>query len=65
MKTTDELLTEIVNTRKWYAPLGYSKQFAANIKAEFKAGTLSDDRKKDLLLRLGYTISQPILWEKV
>ena len=64
-KTTDDLIKEIISKRLWYAPLGWHRNSAAKFTSEFRAGTLSDYRKINALLSLGYRFAQPITWEKI
>jgi len=64
MLTTPELFKRVVSRMIWYEPLGLSKQQAANIKAKFLAGKLSDGKQQEILLKLGYEIESPTLWKQ-
>jgi len=62
MLETDELLKQIFSRVGWYKPLNMDRQFACDIKREFKTGKLTENRKQKLLTDLGYTVAQQTMW---
>lgn len=63
-KTTDELLTEIISKRVWYKPLGWHRNTASDFTHEFRSGKMTEARKINTLIALGYHFAQPISWVK-
>lgn len=61
--TTHELFAQVVSVTNWYIQLGYSKQYASNLKRDFLAGKISEEKQKEILLKLGYKIKSPLMWE--
>ena len=61
--TTQELFAQVISKYNWYASLGYTRQYASNLKADFKSGKLSEEKQKEILLQLGYKIKSPLTWE--
>jgi len=63
MFTTSELFAQVIEKRNWYKSAGIDRLLAAKTKENFKKGILSEAKQTELLLKLGYTISSPQLWE--
>jgi len=59
--TCDVFEIEIVRSG-WYKSLGFSPQFAYDLKKRFKQGKLSEDVMTDILEKLGW--KKTVFWEK-
>lgn len=64
MLTTSELFTKIIQKRKWYEGSGMNRLLAAKTKQNFLKGELSEAKQTEILLKLGYKISSPQLWNQ-
>jgi hypothetical protein len=62
MLTTHELFARVTAQRNWYKLAGIDRLLAAKTKQYFNKGTLSEAKQTEILLKLGYTISTPQLW---
>ncbi len=60
--TTSELFAKVIAQRNWYKSLGIDKSLASKTKEYFAKGTLSEAKQTEILLKLGYTIRTPQLW---
>jgi len=65
LKTTDELLKEIISKRLWYKPLAWHRNTASDFTHEFRTGKMTETRKITTLLALGYQFSNPITWKRI
>lgn len=64
MPTTPELFAKVCQQRNWYKPAGLNRTQAAKTKEYFNKGILSEAKQTEILLKLGYTIATPQLWNE-
>lgn len=62
--TTQELFRKIVAQRNWYNGTGIDRLLAAKTKENFNKGLLSEAKQTEIILKLGYKISSPQLWDE-
>jgi hypothetical protein len=62
--TTSELFRKIIAHRNWYNGIGIDRLLAAKTKENFNAGKLSEAKQTEILLKLGYKINSPQLWNE-
>jgi len=63
--TTDSLFNTVTSKTGWYTALGFSKQYASNLKSDFRNGKLSEEKQKEILILLGYKVKTPMIWDVV
>lgn len=61
--TIDNILQDILSRRNWYKGTGLSRYNASIFKSKYQQGTASQNRKRDILIKLGYEIKKEI-WIK-
>lgn len=64
MLTTSELFAQVIQKRKWYDRTGMNRLLAAKTKENFRKGDLSEAKQTEILLKLGYQINSPQLWNE-
>lgn len=64
MLTTNILFERVISKTNWYEPLGFSKQYASNLKKKFFDKKLSEIKQEEILLKLGYEVEQPMIWKE-
>ena len=64
MLTTKQLFTMVISQRKWYEGSGLDRILAAKTKGNFKKGLLSEEKQSEILLKLGYSVHTPKLWNE-
>jgi hypothetical protein len=64
MLTTSELFAQVIARRNWYKPIHIDRSYAGKLKEYFRKGTLSEAKQTEILLKLGYKISSPQLWNE-
>lgn len=63
-KSSTILLSEIMTRRNWYKPLGIPRNLASEYKRNLYRGTLSHEKKAEILQSLGFEKVQEELWRK-
>lgn len=64
MTPTEELLLQAMSVRGWYKELGETRANAYDLKKRLKLSTLSRDKQRDLLIKLGYKMTSDWVWLK-
>jgi hypothetical protein len=61
--TVDDILQHIITKRNWYQGTGMTRSDACIFKRKFLGGMASQERKRNILSKLGYEIKREI-WIK-
>lgn len=61
--TVDDILQHIITKRNWYQGTGMTRSDACIFKKKFLGGMASQERKRNILTKLGYEIKKEI-WIK-
>jgi hypothetical protein len=59
------VINALIAKRGWWKELGLTEVQGNNYRTRFKAGSLSEEKIKELLQLAGYHIVQEELWEKI
>ena len=64
MLTTEQLFRTVISQRKWYEGSGLDRFQAGKVKQYFNQGKVSEEKQTEILLKLGYSIKTPKLWNE-